>query len=224
MRTLPLLISALLLLIFSGCAPRPEPTKKGEVFAELYNEQPRSLLILPPMNESTDAEAKGHYMTTLEVPPALQGYYVFPIELVSQVMAQEGVYDTELLYKTPPQKFAEYFGADMVLFTRIKNWDVAYVVLASTLTIRIDATIVSTRTGETLWHHIETLRVDLGGGNSGNGLAGLLADAIATAINTAAADYVEYARTVSARMFVSLPKGPYHERYLIDRDDAVVNP
>ncbi|WP_020677886.1 DUF799 domain-containing protein [Geopsychrobacter electrodiphilus] len=216
-----------LLLIFAGlttgCAPPRTLVSKAEKFPQMYVEQPRSLLVLPPMNESTDAEAKAYYMTTVEMPFALSGYYVFPVEMVSDIMKQEGVYDTELLYQLPLDKFYEYFGADAVLYTHIKKWDVAYLVIASNLTVSIEAEIVSTRTLAKLWSYTGTVVVDLSGGNQGGGLAGLIASAIATAVNTASADYVRYARVANSRLITSLPAGPYNEMYLKDQNDQIVD-
>jgi len=209
------------MLMVSGCAPKL--VTKGDAFPKMYEEQPRSLLILPPMNESTDAEAKGYYMTTIEMPFALMGYYTFPVEMVSDIMKQEGVYDTELLYNMPLDKFNEYFGADAVLYTRIKKWDVSYMVVSSSLTVSIEAEIVSTKTSQQLWKYTGTIVVDLSGGNSGGSLAGLVASAIATAINTAAADYVKYARIANNRLIYTLPVGPYHEQYLKDQSMELYN-
>ena len=142
-------LSALLLtlFLFSGCGPAT--ISKGAAYPKMYDQKPRSLLILPPMNESTDAEAKEYYMTTVEMPFAQLGYYTFPVEMVSDVMKQEGVYDTELLYNLPMNKFQEYFGADAVLFTEIKKWNVSYMVLASNLTVSIESKIVSTKNKST---------------------------------------------------------------------------
>lgn len=209
------------LFVFSGCAPKM--MTKGEAFPKMYNEHPKSLLILPPMNESTDAEAKDYYMTTIEMPFALMGYYTFPVEMVSDIMKQEGAYDTELIYNTPLNKFHDYFGADAVLFTRIKKWDVSYAVLASNLTVSIEASIVSTKTSEELWKYTGTVVVDLsGGGDSGGSLAGLVLKAVITAVNTAAADYVKYARVANARLITTLPLGPYHENYLQDQQVQIL--
>jgi hypothetical protein len=213
-----LLIS--LLLFASGCA---KLTTKGEEFPKMYEEQPRSLLVLPPMNESTDVEAKGYYMTTIEMPLALTGYYIFPVELVSDIMKQEGVYDSEVLYNMPLNKFYEYFGADAVLYTRIKQWDVAYMVIAASLTVSIEAEILSTKTSEQLWKYTGTVVVDLSGGNAGGGLAGLVINAIVTAVNTAAADYVKYAHRANGRFIHTLPFGPYHEYYLKDQQIQLVD-
>ena len=207
--------------ILSGCGA--SYVTKGSEFPKMYEEQPRSLLILPPMNESTDAEAKDYYMTTAEMPFAMMGYYTFPVEMVSDIMKQEGVYDTELLYSLPMNKFAEYFGADAVLLTKIKKWDVSYMVVASTLTVAIEAKIVSTKTSQELWKYTGVVKVDLSGGNSGGGLAGLVASAIATAINTAAADYVTYARQANARLIYTLPVGPYHQAYMQDQSMQLID-
>ena len=212
---LTMLIAAAFLV--SGCAPKM--VTKGEMFPKMYEEAPRSLLILPPMNQSTDAQAKDYYMTTVEEPFASMGYYVFPVELVSEIMKQEGVYDTELLYEMPLNKFNEYFGADAVLFTRIKLWDVSYAVIASSLRVSIEAEVVSTKTSQRLWNYTGSVYVDLSGGDSGGSLAGLLIKAVITAINTATADYVKYARVANSQLIYTLPTGPYHEMY--QKDQAV---
>ncbi|MEA1920029.1 MAG: DUF799 family lipoprotein, partial [Campylobacterota bacterium] len=202
--------------IFSGCAPKQvsHPATKGSEFPKMYEQQPRSLLILPPMNESTAAEAKDYYMTTIVIPFASMGYYTFPVEMVSDIMKQEGVYDTELLYNMPLNKFYEYFGADAVLFTHIKQWDLSYAVIASNLRITIDARILSTKSSELLWQYRGSVVIDLSAHSSGNsGLAGLLVDVIATAVNSATVDYVDHAHTANQRLIYSLPFGPYHEQY-----------
>ena len=210
-------------LLLSGCETTQHVTK-GEEFPGMYEEQPRALLILPPINESTDVEAKAYYMTTVEVPFALSGYYVFPVEMVSDIMKQEGVYDTELLYRAPLEKFREYFGADAVVYTRIKKWDISYLVIASSLTVSIESEIVSTKSSQQLWTYTGTVVVDLSGGNSGGGgLAGLIAQAIVTAANTAAADYVDYAQVANTRLIGTLPVGPYHEMYMNDQDVQLVD-
>ena len=204
------------LVILTGCGGTTYVTKGAE-FPKMYEQQPRSILILPPMNESTDAEAKDYYMTTIEMPYALMGYYTFPTEIVSDVMKQEGVYDTEVLYNLPLDKFYDYFGADTVLFTHIKKWDVSYMVLASTLTVSIESKLVSTKTSEELWKYTGTVVVDLSGGNSGGGLAGLIAKAVASAVNTAMADYVKHAHTANKRIVYTLPAGPYNEMHMKDQ-------
>jgi hypothetical protein len=224
MKYIAILFLGVLVLATTGCAPKINTITKGEKFPKMYDQQPRSLLILPPMNESTDAEAKDYYMTTVEMPFALMGYYVMPVEIVNDVMKQEGITNTEMLYDLPLNKLQEYFGVDAVLYTRIKKWDTSYIVIASTLTVSVDSEIVSTKTSEKLWAYNGTVVQDLTNrSNGGGGLAELIVNVVATAINTAAADYVKYARIANFRLISSVPTGPYHEAHMKDQGVQMID-
>jgi hypothetical protein len=195
---------------------------KGEKFPLLYEEAPIAILILPPINQTTASNAKEYYSTTIQEPLSLTGYYVFPYEVTTEILKMEGIYDTELLTNVPLTKFREYFGADAVLFTTIKKWDLSYMVLSSTLTVSVDCQLKSTHSDQILWEYNGTVVVDLSGGNSGGGLAGLIAKAIVAAINTAMADYVPYARQANYMALSSIPYGKYHENFNKDRDQKII--
>ena len=169
------------------------------------------------MNESTAADAKEYYSTTIQEPLAFTGYYTFPYPITAEILKMEGIYDTELLVNLPLSKFKEYFGADAVLFTTIKKWDLSYMVLASTLTVSIECELKSTTSNQTLWKYTGAVVVDLSGGDSGGGLAGLIVKAIVTAIQSAVADYVPYARQANYRALSSMPYGKYHPQHNKDQ-------
>jgi len=225
MRKIPgltfLALLSVLIVSLNGCAPKM--TTKGEKFPLMYEEAPASILILPPMNESTAADAKDYYATTIQEPLSFSGYYVFPYEVTKEILKMEGLYDSELIKDVPLQKFREFFGADAVLFTTIKKWDIAYMVLASTLTVSIDGELKSTKTDQVLWKYNGTIVVDLSGGNTGGGLAGLIAKAIVTAVSSAMADYVPHARVANFRALSSMPYGKYHNEHLKDRQQQFVD-
>lgn len=204
------------LIIVSGCGPKM--VTKGEKFPLMYENTPLSILILPPMNESTAADAKEYYSTTLQEPLSFSGYYVFPYEITSEILKMEGIYDTELLRSTPLIKFKEYFGADAVMFTTIEKWDLSYMVIAASLTVSINAELKSTETNQVLWNYKGTVVVDLSGGNTGGGVAGLIAKAIITAVNAAVVDYVPHARTANYRALSSMPFGKYHPQHKKDQN------
>ena len=201
-----------------GCAQRAAMTTKGGEFPLMYEEAPASILVMPPINESTAADAKGYYATTVQEVVSYWGYYVFPYEITAEILKMEGIYDAELVRDVPLAKFREYFGADAVLFTTISKWDLSYIVVASTLTVSIDAALKSTKSDQTLWKYSGTVVVDLSGGsNTGGGLAGLIAQAIVTAAQTAMADYVPYARQANFRALSTLPYGKYHPQFMLDQ-------
>jgi len=133
----------LMVLLLTSCAPKM--VTKADKFPLMYEEMPVSILLLPPINETTAADAKEYYSTTLQEPISFSGYYVFPYEVTSEVLKMEGIYDAELLKDLSVTKFREYFGADAVLFTTIKKWDISYIVIASNLTVSIDCELKSTK-------------------------------------------------------------------------------
>lgn len=215
---LPVLV-CLLLLLGSGCI---STVTKREAFPAMYEEKPVSILVLPPMNETTAADAKEYYSTTLAQPLTYMGYYVFPIEVVTAMMQQEGASDTETLLAVPPQKFREYFGADAVLYVRITKWDTAYYVIGGHVTVGVDFVLKSTTTGAELWKYDGVLTVSTGGGGGGGGLVGLIVQVVVTAVNTAMADYLPVARQANAIVISTIPAGKYHAMSGQDQDVRVI--
>jgi hypothetical protein len=204
------------MFFLTACAPKM--VTKGNKFPMIYEELPTSILILPPINESTAADAKEYYATTIQEPLSFLGYYVFPYEITTEILKMEGIYDAELMKDLPLQKFREYFGTDAVLFTTIKKWNLAYMVLAANLTISIDCELKSTKSNATLWQYNGTVVVDLSGGDTGGSIVGLIAKAIITAVSSAMADYVPHARTANYMALSTLPYGKYHSLYGKDRE------
>ena len=210
-----IIILILSLIIINGCATI---ITKGEAFPKMYEEKPVSILVLPPINESTAADAKEYYSTTIAEPLSFAGYYVFPIEIVNEVLKQEGIYDTELIVDLDPSKFKEYFGADAVLFTKIIAWNTSYYVMGGNVKVHIAFDLVSTKTGETLWSYNDKLTVDTtADDNELGGAAGLLLQLAATAVQTAAQDYTPLAKKVNTTVLQTIPFGIYHTKHGTDQ-------
>jgi hypothetical protein len=197
---------------------------KVAAFPNMYQSPPLSILVLPPINETTAADASDYYVTTIAGPVAARGYYVLPIEVVFDLLKQEGFYDSKAMLSVPVGKFKEYFGADAVMFIRILNWDKSYYVIGGNVTVSFDFQLISTTTNEILWQYNGTIVLDTSGSNGGNnGLAGLAAALISTAINTAATRYVMVAKMANNQALNSIPFGKYHPFYTQDGDDNVVD-
>jgi len=209
--------------LLGGCAS-PVLVTKAQKFPRMYEEKPVTIFVLPPINSTTAVDAKEYYSTAIPQPLAFAGFYVLPIELTSELLKSQGLYDTELLINQPVNRFGEYFGADAVLFTHIKKWDKSYAVLAAALTVTIDAKLKSTRSNEVLWEYSGTIVADLSGQSStGNPLVDLLANAIITGIKTAASDYVPYAELATTQLLQTVPFGKYHVRAAQDGQDKLVD-
>lgn len=213
----------LLFLTFflGGCATMATKSSK---FPLMYEEKPLAIFVLPPINNTTAADAKEYYSTAIPQPLALSGFYVIPSELTGEILKSQGLYDTELIINQPLNKFHEYFGADAVLFTRIQKWNKMYAVLAANLTVTIDAQLKSTKTNRILWEYSGTIVADLSGqSSSGNPLVDLVVKAVVTGINAAATDYVPYAQLATTQLLQTVPFGKYHNRSSQDGQDKFVD-
>ncbi|MDN3651317.1 DUF799 family lipoprotein [Thalassotalea ponticola] len=203
----------LLSLVVSGCGTT---LTKQEAFPKMYNEKPHSIVVVPAVNNTTASDAANLFSTTIAQPLAEAGYYVVPVPFVSQMLAREGVSDGAQIRNIPASKFKALFGADSVLFVNINQWDTNYYVLAANVTVGLDFELLSTTTNEVLWQYDNVIVQDTSGGNSGNPLI----DALVTAVNTAATDYVPIARMVNSRIINTIPVGKYHKRHGADGNDS----
>lgn len=219
MKSIKLLSVLLGLLLMTACAP--STITKKTAFPSMYDKKPVSLLVLSPINNSSAAEAKESYETTIAKPLAEKGYYVLPIEVVSEVMKMEGVPDTELLIDSHPRPFKDKFGADAVLYVVINQWDTNYYVVGGNVTVGISFVLKDTVSGDELWTYSQRLVIDTSGGNSGGGIAGLVIGLVETAVKTAMTDYVPVARQVNNIALTAIPAGKYHPRHGQDSEDQV---
>jgi hypothetical protein len=208
------------LVLASACGPKY--ISKKDAFPNLYEERPLSILVLPPINMTTAADAKEYYATTIAEPLSFAGYYIYPIEVTTDILKNEGLYDTEILVGLPPEKFKQFFGADSVMYIKILKWDTSYYVIGGNVTVAVNCLLKSTSTGRDLWTYDGTIVVDTSGGSGGGGLAGLIVKVVVTAIQTATTDYVPVAKKANIVTMSSMPYGKYHLNYDKDRDAQII--
>lgn len=201
--------------ILIGCVQR-QP--KSKLYSEVYEQKPKTVLVLPPINKTTAAEAKSYYSTTIAPALTKRGYYVFPYEIVAQMMKAEGSYQQNVK-KIPPKRFKDAFGADTVLYITITEWDTTYLVVAANVTVGLKYELVSTKSSQVIWSYEDTLVMDTSGGQTGGGgLAGLAVQVAVTALKTATTRYIDVARRVNKRVLKNIPHGPYHVKYMKEGD------
>ena len=210
-----LLFVALLFLFATGCAMNT--ATKGQAYPEMYNEKPVAILVVPAINHSTAADAPILYESTINEPLSNAGFYVLPIEVTNRFLRNEGISEGEVLKDIPPQKFAEPFGADAVLYVTIDKWDTNYYVIGGNVTVGASFFMKSCKTGATLWSYQDEIPLD----TSGDSSAGLLVAMIATAINTGMQDYVPIARNVNLMTLRSIPFGKYHNSHDKDQSQSI---
>lgn len=202
-------------LALSACATTPDRYD----YTAYNTNPPRSILVLPPTNDSVAVDAPYVYLSTITRPLAEAGYYVFPVAVIDRFMTENGLADPAEMHTVSLNKLDEIIGADAVLYVHIVDWGQKYQVLSSNTTVDIRARLVDVKTGTQLWDG-EARAVEA----SGNGQGGLIGMAIAALVDqivdTVATRSREVAIGANAMLINDpsdgLPLGPYNPDHVTD--------
>jgi hypothetical protein len=207
-------------LTLSGCATTPV----SKDYSAFRAEMPRSILVVPALNNTLNVPAPAYFLSTISRPFAERGYYVFPAYMVKRVMEDEGLSDAGLVHGADASRFNRLFGCDAVLFVTIQQWDSKYMVITTQTTVKFDYALKSCKTGATLWQDSQAMVYSPQSNSSGNPLADLIAMAIIAAVEKGAPNYIPL--TVQANALAAgtpgrgLPAGPYQPAQF-GRDQSV---
>ena len=217
-----LLALVALTALLAGCTTAP-PKKIGYDYSAFRSAAPRSILIVPVVNNSVDVDASDYFLSAISQPVAERGYYVFPVNMVKRVMEEDGLADANMVHAADPTRLAALFGADAVLYISIDRWDAQYAVLTTTVTVKFNYTLKDGHTGQTLWHSAQQIVYQPQAGGSGNIIADLIVAAVQAAVTKAKPNYLPLARQANqssvSRIHYGLPAGPYRPKeYLLDTE------
>lgn len=184
-------------------------------YGKMYDEKPLTLLVMPPINNSSNAEAKDLLYTSISRPLVEAGYYVISPLLAMDILKAESAYDAEDFFDAPLDVFNNFFGADAVVFSVIDTWTKKGMGIET----KIRYVIKSAHTNEILFDRSCDLYLDLSV-NSGYsyGLLGALVDLAASAIATAATDHIVAARRANYYIMQDIPRGKYSPDHMIDME------
>jgi hypothetical protein len=211
MKTLNCLLSVACMLVLGGCAT----ANLGET--AFYQSPPRSILVAPVVNRSLDVDAPNYVLTTLAIPIAELGYYVFPVNTTKVVLEQEGLYEPEMVRKMDPAKLTGLFGADAVLYVTINRWEARYALLSTTVIVDFDYELIR-NDGSRIWKAKKTMTYSPQNQQQGGSpLAGLIAAAVSAAVTRAAPNYIPLTQQANQQVFVTdaatkWPPGPYAKK------------
>ena len=209
-RVLYILILAILV---SSCGIASQTTR-GEQYAKMYEEKPITLLVMPPINNTSNVEAKDLLYTSISRPLAEAGYYVISPLLAMDVLKAESAYDAEMFVDAPLTTFQNFFGCDAVVSSEINTWAKS----GFTIKANIRYFIKSASTGEIIFDRSCDLTLDLQVNSGSSSALAALIDLAASAINTAATDHIVAARKANYYIFRDIPRGKYNPIYDQDQD------
>jgi len=173
-KSLPIILLSVLLV---ACAD----TKQID-YTAFKASRPKSILVLPPVSESTDVNAGSGVLAQITYPLAESGYYVLPVTLVSETFKQNGLTSANDIHAVSPAKLREIFGADAALYVNVTKYGVHYTVLDSTTEVAVQAKLVDLRSGAALWEG-SARAFDKGNSNNGGLLGALIQAAVRQVVN-----------------------------------------
>lgn len=208
------ILLALIAVLVSSCTSTT--LTRGGQYASLYEEKPVSIVVMPPVNNTSHAEAKDYFYTTMHSPLCERGYYVFSPMLTMEMFQNESAYDAEQFIEGDLTMFHNVLGADAAIFTTIKSWKKSDI--GGRITVDVEYLVRSCKTNETLYKREGEMTVDTSVSNVGGGALGALAAMAATAIKTAATDRVVAGRACTRYILSDLPSGRYAPDYDEDQE------
>lgn len=202
-RLIQLIVGACVLALFAGCAER-----KTTDYAAYKQSRPKSILIVPPLNNSPDVKASYSMLAQVTYPLAEAGYYVMPVALVAETFRQNGMTTPADIHELPTAKLHEIFGADAALYVTVSDYGTRYMVLSSATIVTASAKLVDLKTGTTLWTGTATASSEEGRQNQG-GLIGMLITAAVNQVISSVQEDAGYpiAGITSARLLSPNPNG-----------------
>lgn len=202
----------LLTVVVSSCGLTNQVTRESQ-YAAMYNDMPVTLLVMPPINNTSNVEAKDLLYTSISRPLAEAGYYVISPLLAMDVLKAESAYDAEMFIDKPLTMFRDYFGADAVVFSQIDDWTKR----GFGIETKIRYIIKSAASGEVLFDRSCDLYLDLQQNSGGYSALSQLLDLAVSAISTALTDHIVAARKANYYIFRDIPRGKYNPLYLQDK-------
>jgi hypothetical protein len=198
------LLAVLAATFLAGCA---SPPKKD--YTAFHAANPHSILVVPVVNNTINVEAPGLFLSTLPIPVAERGYYVFPVAMVKGVLEEEGLSDPNLVHGADTARLCNLFGADAVLYVSIEAWTAKYIVINTQVTVEFDYVMKDGKTGETIWKEHHKVASD-----SSQGARDPLSPLVMAVIAKAYPNYMPLARSANSLVLgVGLPAGPRHKNY-----------
>ncbi|GHU17489.1 lipoprotein [Betaproteobacteria bacterium] len=205
-------------LLLAACATR-QPAARFD-YTAFKASKPRSILVLPPVNQSPDVDATASLFSVTTFPLAESGYYVIPVTLAEETFKQNGVTVADEAHSLPLDKLREIFGADAALYITITRYGVRYLLLDSVVEIAASAKLVDLKTAQELWQG--SVSLSEGQNNNNNGLVGMLVGAIVNQIANSVSGRAHEVAGSASRYLLSAGRqnsllfGPYHPKYGTD--------
>jgi len=208
-------------ILFCACAAQPpiKPSEPIDPYAAFRASNPRSILVMPPVNQSPDINGSAAFLATSTWPLAEAGYYVIPVSLSSRMFTENGITIAEDAHAIEPSRLREIFGADCALYITITRYGVRYIGVSSIVEAAATARLIDLGNGIELWWDRFALSESSNSGNIKDNLLEVVINAaLSQVINTLSDRAYDMAKNVNHQLLSAGRKkgllyGPYHPKY-----------
>ncbi len=176
-------VMAVVAIVLAGC--NQQQVKYD--YSAFENSRPRSILVIPPVNNSIEVNASYIFLATISRPLAEKGYYVFPVAVIEQFMRNNGLQDPAEMNNIPLEKINEHIGPDAILYVSIENWGQKYEVFDSRTVVDSSWRLVDAKTGQQIWDGTAKGQLSSNDSNQ-NGLLGMIVGAVINQIAGSVSD------------------------------------
>jgi len=202
-------LSLAIFFLLTGCA-----TQAPYDYTAFRKHEPKSILILPPLNQSTDIKATYSCLSAMTQPVAEHGYYVFPVEIIDRMLKENGLPTPDEMHQASLKKIGEIINPDAVLYLNIENYGTKFLLVDSNTHVTISGRLVHTQTGTILWEGKAEASHSANAGQSNQGLVGMMVGAmVAQAVNSSVDAARDICRIAISNLITNpnqgFLKGPY---------------
>lgn len=204
----------------AACAGAP---KQAVDYSALRAAKPRTIVVLPPLNETADVNATNGMLSQMTMPLAESGYYVLPVAEVAETFRQNGLTTPADIQNVSPAKLHQIFGADAALYTKVTQYGSVYQVFDANTYVSASAKLVNLGNGDVLWQGMASASgKELGNAGVGGGLIVALVQAAVKQVAHSLSDESQKVAGLTSRKLLSagqpngLLYGPHSPKYGTD--------
>lgn len=161
---------------------------------------PRSIAVLPVLNETVNLNAPVVFRPILLNKLSLKGYETPPLAFIDGRLREKGIHEAGQVNSLAPQQLGNLLGVDALLYAYVTEFSTTYLLAYASMTVGARFELKDAKTGEKLWesaHQVKESKLGLDQKSMGDTLQ-----------FAAGQSYAPYAQKVIDESFQTLPNGP----------------
>lgn len=183
-------------VFFFGCAGGAHHS----VAPDYKDRAPRSIAVLPVLNETVSLKAPEIFRPILFNKVSLKGYETAPLAFIDGRLREKEIHEAGQVNSLPPQELGNLLGVDALLYAYVTEFSTTYLLAYASMTVGARFELKDAKTGEKLWesaHQVKESKLGLDQKSVGDTLQFAAGQA-----------YAPYAQKVVDESFQTLPNGP----------------